>query len=141
MEDWKRRLYPDVPQPPLSWPLTLHACEGTYANAGYGDLELRFVRNVDDTGSERLGAMLQTSSAMGFDGLTYHLDLHHVSGTFWLGLAIVEEHLPRSKNRRAQPELCVRAEFRLGLDSQVQQLGLDLRQESTSGPLVWFRKM
>ena len=139
IDDQKQRLYPKVPNPPLPWPLPPQACEGTYTNPGYDQLKLRLVEN-NHVGNELSGVILQTTSAMGFDGLTYHIDLHHVSGNFWLGLSFVEEHLPKCGRYNAHPELCLRVEFQLGVEGQVHQLGLDLRQESFDGPLVWFTK-
>ena len=131
----RKSLYPHAPFNAISPPL--EAYEGTFHHPGYGTLELTItqVRNSITGTSESYS--LRTSSAMGFDGLTFHIIIEHVNGNLWIGWTFIEEH------SQTQPELCMRVETQLDYRGQAHKIGLDLRQEEDqqTRQLVWFSRL
>lgn len=119
--DAKERLYPDLPGFSIPPALRLREYTGNYYHAAYGELLFHVDRD-----SKRLVA----------DRLSYQISMvismEHVNGEFWLATLMEQNKDPRDHEK-------VRAEFRIGFNSRVKEIGLDMEAEM-GGELIWFRK-
>ena len=127
----RSQLYPDVPKPTLPHALPLESYAGTYENPGYQTISL-----VVKKPSSRLPVANSTKSVLHgeLDRLVaVVLDLEHVSGEYFV--AYVETRVPSEVAL-----LAWKAEFRIGADGTVQELGVQGPMLAGDEP-VWFRKI
>ena len=127
----KSVLYPHVSDPPLSHALPLESYAGTYENPGYQELNFTVEKPskrlpVADPGKPVLHAEANRL-------VNFTVDLEHISGEHFLAFAGTKVPSALSLN-------AMKAEFRVGADGKVIEVGID-------GPLlagdemVWFRKV
>lgn len=122
----RARLYPHVPDPalPLSLPLSMYA--GSYHRAAYG--ALNFSVHGDGDGDGVLQA--ETDKAL----LAYRITLEHVSGEYFL---VSFAGLYTNETTRKS-----RAEFRIGADGRVGELGIELDGGLAAvGEKSWFPRV
>ncbi|KAF7590720.1 hypothetical protein BBP40_002511 [Aspergillus hancockii] len=114
-------LYPQLPTVPLPPALGVQEYTGVYEHPGYGKLEL----NVDAEGLGLVADRLTCEVPM-------VIAMEHVSGEFWLATLRERYQDPRDHER-------VRAEFRIHVDGQVSEVGIDFEAEM-HGEKIWFQK-
>ncbi|KAH7018533.1 beta-lactamase/transpeptidase-like protein [Microdochium trichocladiopsis] len=144
-----KRAYSSLPKTALPPALPFSSYDGTYENPGYGQVKLtldcedaasalwhsRFSSPSSSTTDEHKSTCKLLLSRR--DDAYPHVlvDLEHQSGEYWLGwLRYGEWQDPQN------PLTCVRAEFHIGSDGEVAQLGIDLRLEGEDKPLVWYQR-
>ncbi|KAL2802429.1 hypothetical protein BJX63DRAFT_415084 [Aspergillus granulosus] len=70
------------------------------------------------------------------DRLSYQISMvismEQVNGEFWLATLMEQNKDPRDYDK-------VRAEFRIGCNGRVKEVGIDMEPEM-NGELIWFRK-
>ncbi|KAB8229860.1 beta-lactamase/transpeptidase-like protein [Aspergillus alliaceus] len=115
-------LYPQLPTVPLPPAHLVHEYAGLYIHPAYGRLDL-FV----DAGGSGLVADRTTCE------VPMMVVLEHVSGEFWLATLQEKNQDPRDYEK-------VRAEFKTGVDSRVNEVGVDLEAEM-AGEKIWFRRV
>ncbi|KAB8067234.1 beta-lactamase/transpeptidase-like protein [Aspergillus leporis] len=118
----RQRLYPQLPVVQLPPTLAVKEYAGLYVHPGYGKLELR----VDAEGSGLAADRTACEVPM-------VVSLEHVSGEFWLANLQERNQDPRDHER-------VRAEFRIGVDGRVREVGVDLEPEM-DGKKIWFLRV
>ncbi|KAB8258845.1 beta-lactamase/transpeptidase-like protein [Aspergillus pseudonomiae] len=117
----KDLLYPGLPVVQIPPTLGVWEYAGLYKHPGYGRLELRV--DIDGFGlvADRLTCEVPIVILM-----------EHVSGEFWLASLRERNQDPRDNER-------VRAEFRIGVNGLVSEVGIDLEPEM-SGEKIWFQR-
>lgn len=119
IEEAKNKLYPSRPDKPLSHSLPINAYVGTYSNPGYGEVTFRAY-------GSKLTADLSDRVIPSI------LDLHHVSGEFFLGRLC-------SPTSEAHATGFYRAEFYIDATGNVQSVGLDL-EPALNGEKIWYER-
>ncbi|KAE8140448.1 beta-lactamase/transpeptidase-like protein [Aspergillus pseudotamarii] len=117
----KDLLYPGLPAVPIPPTLGVRDYAGLYEHPGYGKLEL----NVDVCGFGLIADRLTCE-------VPIVIVMEHISGEFWLAMLRERNQDPRDHER-------VRAEFRIGVDSMVSEVGIDLEPEM-NGEKIWFQR-
>ncbi|MCJ1331699.1 hypothetical protein MMC10_008391 [Thelotrema lepadinum] len=125
------QLYPDIPQPTLPHSLPLGSYAGTYENPGYQTISLEVKKPssrlpVADSRKPVLHGELDRLFAI-------VVDLEHVSGEYFV--AYVETQVPSEVAL-----LTCKAEFRIGADGKVHELGIQGEVLAGDEP-VWFRRV
>ncbi|KAL1963322.1 hypothetical protein VTN77DRAFT_8443 [Rasamsonia byssochlamydoides] len=132
--DMLRRLYPSVPDPPLPPAADVSAYPGVYVHPAYPTLNI----TADCPPSAYLPPFPHRAGPSGtvkiciqslFNYKERHVEFIHVSGDFWvLGTELWGQTLIR------------RAEFRLGPDGRVRQLGVEL-EPAMAGEKIWYDRV
>ena len=143
------RLYPRSLRP-LPRPLPLAAYSGTYANLGYGNITIslqcgdearrNYPQETPAHPTVERGCLLRGSGPMEFEGKSFHVDFEHATADYWVAWLFVDAFAPSGSGLTKRPQLCLRAQFRVGADGGVEAFGADFRQEGEEGPLVWYEK-
>ncbi|KAH8648644.1 beta-lactamase/transpeptidase-like protein [Xylariales sp. PMI_506] len=150
LETCASRLYPGVPVPKIPRPVPLEKFTGIFYDPGYGNTSIVLECSGDDPFPEGVtpihlerenNCYLKTEMAMGLEGRPIHIVFEHITGDFWVGWVVIEEYPISGEVGQQRPEACMRAEFRLDAEGNVREVGLDVRQEDESGPLVWFERV
>ena len=141
------RLYPRS-LPPLPRLVPLRAYAGVYDNVGYGNITVSLECNdaarkgyPADTPAHptvERGCSLRGSGPLEFEGKKFHVDFEHVTGDYWVAWLFVDDYAPAGSGLTVRPQLCLRAQSRIGPDGTGEAFGLDFRWESEDGPLVWY---
>ncbi|KAE8377733.1 beta-lactamase/transpeptidase-like protein [Aspergillus bertholletiae] len=117
----KDLLYSGLPAVPIRPALGVQEYAGLYEHPGYGKLELR----VDIGGLGLIADRLTCEVPM-------VIAMEHISGEFWLATLREKNQDPRDHER-------VRAEFRIGVDGLVSEVGIDFEAEM-NGEKIWFQR-
>ena len=127
--DTPSHVYTSVPNPPIPRPLPLSAYAGKYNDAGYGNFSVSEVCNKPDD------CVLRGIFDKSYEFMSYHANLTHVSGQYWLAYMAVDSHDPDVT------EMILRTQFEVGASGIVEGLGLDVRMEGEDMPLTWFKRI
>ncbi|OGM42975.1 putative penicillin-binding protein [Aspergillus bombycis] len=117
----KDLLYSELPAVLIPPALGIREYAGLYEHPGYGRLEL----SVDIGGLGLVADRLTCEVPM-------VIAMEHVSGEFWLATLGERSQDPRDHER-------VRAEFRIGIDGVVSEVGIDFEAEM-NGEKIWFQR-
>lgn len=116
----RQTLYPEIPQPPLPLCLPLSSYAGDYHHPGYQTLTIYL-----DTKTETLRADRDSVS------LPEHMAFEHVSQDFFL----IRSHF--NADYGAFWPAIYAAEFRVGADGKVTQVGIAWEEEM-AGEKIWL---
>lgn len=141
LKNAKHLLFPSAPEGkdyiPHSLPLESYA--GTYTNAGYPPLILTVNNSsISNTATE---SPVTLNSLIQFEQYPLSLSFQHISGEYFLiyvRLFSTETEIAPDDNEIETDGLS-KAEFRLGEDGKVQELGVLLEPEMGEGK-IWFKK-
>ena len=134
-------VYPEAPRSPVPHALPLQEYAGFYSHAAYPSLNLTLNSAYADAESDwNSTAMpyLQTRSYHHFDSMYFSLE--HVSGEYFL--AHIRRHMdetPQPGNYDPWMDKVVKAEFRLGVDGRVKEMGIEI--DPQLGEIkIWWQK-
>ena len=119
LEEAMNRLYPSIPDHPLPLSLPLAEYAGLYRNPGYGEVAFR-------VNGSKLTADFSDRV------IPNMVDLHHVSGEFFLGRMY-------SRNSEAHSTAFYRAEFYIDAGGNVKRVGLEL-EPALKGEKIWYER-
>lgn len=119
--DAKERLYPDLPGFVVPPALSLGDYAGNYYHAAYGEMLFFVHRDGKRLMADRLSYQISMVISM-----------EQVNGEFWLATLMEQNKDPRDYEK-------VRAEFRIGPNGRVKEVGIDMEAEM-NGELIWFRR-
>lgn len=117
MEEAKKRLYPSLPEHPISHLLPLDRYAGIYRHAGYGSIPLTLKGG-------------QLHSNLTDRVIRMHLTLAHASGAFFVARAY-------PPGRRRSGSEYFRVEFHIDSSGTPQKLGMEL-ERGLGGEKIWF---
>lgn len=118
-------LYQSAPKPAMAPALPLKAYAGTYSQPGYRSFTftLQKQKDKDSKNTEVLFADAKDRT------WPFTITLKHITGEYWTAALI----------GRFEPDV-QRAEFRLGEDGKVNELGIAM-DRATPEHLFWFKKV
>lgn len=129
----KERLYPDIPQNPISLSLPLEEYTGFYSHAGYGVMNLTVIDSEPKSTSNSQKEIFRAALVNGT--IPVVLDFEHVSGEYFLAsLGLVKADGYRDV------EVVTKAEYRLSEAGKVEELGIILDPEMGEEK-IWFQKV
>lgn len=142
LEDPVKALYPDAPTGPNAIPLSLPLDEytGIYFNLGYRNVTITLVSSDSSAGihihpsHHSLQSIIDRTWA-------YRFSFQHISGEYFIVKGCFPD-MPDEEIDMMDPlhVLLLKAEFRLGEDGEVKELGLGFEQEMGEEK-IWFRKI
>ncbi|KAL8713210.1 MAG: hypothetical protein Q9220_002731 [cf. Caloplaca sp. 1 TL-2023] len=136
-----KALFPDLPATTIFLSLPLKEYTGTYYNPGYKNFTITLSPSPSPTTSthDQEQQTLQVHYHRTWPGT---LNLTHVSGEHFLVKGY--ENIPAEEEKDVDPldplsNVILKAEFRIGEDGQVAEVGADLEPEMR-GEKIWFRR-
>ncbi|KAK4694396.1 hypothetical protein P7C71_g3185, partial [Lecanoromycetidae sp. Uapishka_2] len=132
LEHAREFAYPDAPDPPVPLTLPLEDYAGIYSHPAYPTVNLSITEGSHDS---QIAGDLYT--------LSYHtyIFLQHVSGEFFLLYArtSAKKGWDPAKDSRPAQDAVTKAEFRLGENGKVRELGVIVEPEM-GNEKIWWRK-
>ena len=136
--------YPDCPDPPLPMSLPLAEHVGLYVHPGYPDINVTLgthkVHEKDGDGAvER--EHLQSTSFYQLNAEVIYTYMEHVTGEFFLvRVRMYTGEVPESGNYSPWLDLTMKAEFKIGEDGSVLELGVLIEPEMGEEK-IWFERV